>query len=217
MSTTCTPLGLSWGFSPGFSWGGCAGPGTKEGGNELSPGILPPKAVGVPSAGFKSRGFKISRAPLALRSWGSLCHPLSPRPGGATSGGAGVWHGRSPSPSPQHPLESSSRSGVAPMGPRAMSAHPEPPARGVCDTLAKEGTWVCSTAPGPVLGIQLRCCPESRKPLGLLPFLLLAAFSFSLNFLGLFFLFLFYPFFFFFPNFPPSPVGFFFLFFFPSV
>lgn len=194
MSTTCTPLGLSWGFSPGFSWGGCAGPGTKEGGNELSPGILPPKAVGVPSAGFKSRGFKISRAPLALRSWRSLCHPLSPRPGGATSGGAGVWHGRSPSPSPQHPLESSSRSGVAPMGPRAMSAHPEPPARGVCDTLAKEGTW----AQGRCLASSSGAAQKAENPWGcspsssllLFPFLLI---SWGFSFCFFFILFFFFP------------------------
>lgn len=71
--------------------------------------------------------------------------------------------------------------------------------------------------PGPRAGAWHPAPVLPRKPLGLLPFLLLAAFSFSLNFLGLFFLFLFYPFFFFFPNFPPSPVGFFFFFFFPSV
>lgn len=196
MSTTCTPLGLSWGFSPGFSWGGCAGPGTKEGGNELSPGILPPKAVGVPSAGFKSRGFKISRAPLALRSWGSLCHPLSPRPGGATSGGAGVWQGRSPSPSPQHPLESSSRSGVAPMGPRAMSAHPEPPARGVCDTLAKEGTW----AQGRCLASSSGAAQKAENPWGCSPSSSLLLFPFLLISWGFSFCFFFYPFFFsFFP------------------
>lgn len=194
MSTTCTPLGLSWGFSPGFSWGGCAGPGTKEGGNELSPGILPPKAVGVPSAGFKSRGFKISRAPLALRSWGSLCHPLSPRPGGATSGGAGVWQGRSPSPSPQHPLESSSRSGVAPMGPRAMSAHPEPPARGVCDTLAKEGTW----AQGRCLASSSGAAQKAENPWGCSPSSSLLLFPFLLISWGFSFCFFFILFFFFF-------------------
>lgn len=118
--------------------------------------------------------------------------------------------GFGPSPSPQHPLESSSRSGVAPMGPRAMSAHPEPPARGVCDTLAKEGTW----AQGRCLASSSGAAQKAENPWGCSPSSSLLLFPFLLISWGFSFCFFFILFFFFFFSliFPPLLL-FFFLFF----
>lgn len=186
------PAGALLGFQSWVLLGGCAGPGTKERRNELSPGILPPspKSCEGPDWGFKSRGFKISRAPLALRSQGSPCHLLSPGLGGATSGGARVWHGRSPSPSPQHPLESGSRSGAAPAGAKGDVVAPRAPRPTSSEGSVTQKLWP-RRGPGFAPQSQGRRLAsssgaaekaENSWSLGLLPFLLLLLFSLSLLF-----------------------------------
>lgn len=206
LSTTCTPPGLSWGSSPGFSWGAVLGQAQRRGGMNCPLGSFPllPKAVRVQSGGS---------SPEVLRS----AELLSP----STVGGLRVtacfqvrgshrWRGwglARQEPLTQPPAPTGVRQQVqgSPGGCQGRChCTPSPPphlVRGVRDTeaLAKQGTWVCSPVPGTALGVQLRCCRESRKPLepGAAPLppplLPLAAFSFSLNFLGLFFCFFFFP------------------------
>jgi len=90
------PGGGLLGSVPGSPWGAVPGQAQTRGGINWSPGSwrrgcpLLPKAGGVQGGGVQHPEV-LSSAELLTR--GSLCHRLSPWPGGGWRGRAGVWHG----------------------------------------------------------------------------------------------------------------------------